>query len=401
MNFFARNNALCLAKIKGTSIGDHLDFIRGAAALAVVYCHLRVLFMHSVSPEIKLSITDRLFYLLGSYGRPAVMVFFVLSGWLISGGIVRGDRSGVWRWRDYIVSRGTRLYCVLVPSLILTLLWDCLSIAVARHRIPNDDTALAIISNSVIRLHTDAITFFGNLLFLQTIFVPPLGSNTALWSLANEFWYYLVFPCLWFAVARSDRRWWQRALYALAGVAILFFTGRDIALYFPIWLLGTGLCLVPSTPADIWRRFGAGATVACGALFALALLLRGMGRLPDSYRSDVAIAIPFSLVLYCVLHQRRPASKPLYSRISQTLSGFSYTLYLVHLPLLIFLRACLTYETAWMPTGQHWLALGAIFLGVLAYAYLLSRLTEARTERLKHWLRKLIGSMDAIVAGSR
>ena len=180
----------------------------------------------------------------------------------------------------------------------------------------------------------------------------------------------------------------------------MVFTGREIALYFSIWLLGAGLSLAPLAPDRIRRRFGAAATVACGTLFALALLLRGIGRLQDGYRSDAAIALSFSMLLYCVLHHRRPATNQLYSGISHTLSGFSYTLYVVHLPLLIFLRACLTYETAWLPDWKHWLALGAIFIGVLAYAYILSRFTEAQTERLKGWLRQVIGAKGAIKAGS-
>jgi peptidoglycan/LPS O-acetylase OafA/YrhL len=39
-----------------------------------------------------------------------------------------------------------------------------------------------------------ATTFVGNLAFLQTIAVPIFGTNGPMWSLANEFWYYLIFP---------------------------------------------------------------------------------------------------------------------------------------------------------------------------------------------------------------
>ena len=180
MNVGTQKNTLGFVEIRGTAAADHLDFIRGTAAISVLYCHLRVLFMHSIAPTIALNAATRLLYLLSSYGRPAVMVFFVLSGWLISGAIIRNNHSGTWRWRDYIVSRGVRLYCVLVPGLVLTLLWDCLSIAVARHRLPNSDTALAIIPNSVIQQHSGVIPFIGNLFFVQTIFVSPLGSNTVL-----------------------------------------------------------------------------------------------------------------------------------------------------------------------------------------------------------------------------
>ena len=212
-----------------------------------------------------------------------------------------------------------------------------------------------------------------------------------LWSLANEFWYYLAFPCLWFACARSGRQWWERLLYALTAVAILVCTGRDISLYFSIWLMGTCLCLVPPLQILNQRRLGVAATAGSGSLLAVVLLLIGIGRLPDGYGTDATIAVSFSLLLYCVLHHREPASNQLYSRLSRTLSGFSYTLYIVHLPFLIFLRACLTYETAWLPDWKHWLYLGAILVGVVAYAYLVSRVTEARTDWVKRWLTRFLG----------
>ena len=44
------------------------------------------------------------------------------------------------------------------------------------------------ISPETIQAHTTIAIFFGNAAFLQTIWVPYLGSNGALWSLSNEFW---------------------------------------------------------------------------------------------------------------------------------------------------------------------------------------------------------------------
>jgi hypothetical protein len=36
------------------------------------------------------------------------------------------------------------------------------------------------------------IAFLGNFAFLQTICVPIFGTNGPMWSLANEFWYYII-----------------------------------------------------------------------------------------------------------------------------------------------------------------------------------------------------------------
>ena len=61
--------------LRGTRASDHLDFIRGLAALAVVYSHARVLLIESVSSRTGPIV--RLLYLLSGYGHSAVMVFFV------------------------------------------------------------------------------------------------------------------------------------------------------------------------------------------------------------------------------------------------------------------------------------------------------------------------------------
>ena len=51
-----------------------------------------------------------------------------------------------------------------------------------------------IYPSSAIAQALTAPVFLGNAAFLQRILVPELGTNGPLWSLANEFWYYLLFP---------------------------------------------------------------------------------------------------------------------------------------------------------------------------------------------------------------
>jgi len=56
-----------------------------------------------------------------------------------------------------------------------------------------------------------------NVFFLQTITVPVYGSNSPLWSLANEFWYYLLFPLLLLA---PQRGWLKGGLLFAVALAI-------------------------------------------------------------------------------------------------------------------------------------------------------------------------------------
>ena len=59
---------------------------------------------------------------LGNLGNDAVMVFFVLSGFVIAYVADKKERTP----RDYFVSRFARLYSVVVPALLLTAIADFL-----------------------------------------------------------------------------------------------------------------------------------------------------------------------------------------------------------------------------------------------------------------------------------
>ena len=132
-------------------------------------------------------------YFLTGFGHQAVMVFFVLSGFLISSSILRSLSAGTWSWSGYAISRATRLYVVLIPGLLFGLLWDVLGkslfASTGLYTQP-----LGSFGGLVVQDALTAGNFFGTLFFLQTIVCSSFGSNGPLWSIANEFWYYVLFP---------------------------------------------------------------------------------------------------------------------------------------------------------------------------------------------------------------
>jgi peptidoglycan/LPS O-acetylase OafA/YrhL len=220
------------------------------------------------------------------------------------------------------------------------------------------------------------------------VVVPPLGSNTPLWSLTNEFWYYLVFPLVWIAVARSGVKFWVRTAYLVIASAILLLLGKFIAIYFAIWLLGALVSLTPEVTflqRNTARRVTT-ATVAGGLLTLLLIVKVRHGW--DEIMTDSLVAVVFAVLLYCMKHNCLPSTHATFRRLTAFFADFSYTLYLVHLPPLIFLRACLTYETAWPPVASSWLVLAGIVGGVVLYAYSISLITERQTEPLRRWLSK-------------
>src|SRR5262249_6167162 len=152
----------------------------------------------------------QLWYFGTGLGHQCVMVFFVLSGFFISSSVLRDLRDSNWSWSGYLKNRCSRLYIVLVPALLLTLFWDQLGMDwFNTPPIYYGRGNQNVIQNVMERTSLGILA--GNFFFLQTIFVPCLGSNGPLWSLSNEFWYYMLFPCLVLLLTPRYARWKKAA----------------------------------------------------------------------------------------------------------------------------------------------------------------------------------------------
>ena len=105
-----------------------LDLVRALAALLVLVEHWRNLFFIDY-PQIQAHrAAFAPVYLLTSAGHQAVVIFFVLSGYLISGSVFRTLDRNNWSWQTYLVHRLLRLWIVLIPGLLLCALWDAIGI---------------------------------------------------------------------------------------------------------------------------------------------------------------------------------------------------------------------------------------------------------------------------------
>jgi peptidoglycan/LPS O-acetylase OafA/YrhL len=102
--------------------------IRGLAAVMVLFFHVRYRFFLDYADLSEPTLLTRAWYVATAFGHDAVMVFFVVSGFLVGSGTLNACRTGRWNWPNYITARTVRLYVVLVPGLLLTLLWDQLGL---------------------------------------------------------------------------------------------------------------------------------------------------------------------------------------------------------------------------------------------------------------------------------
>lgn len=201
-----------------------ISALRSCAALQVLAAHVR----GELFPGLR-SLPDPTLWYQGlafvtGFSHMAVMVFFVLSGWLVGGGLL--NRLGEPQLLvPYAIDRFTRLWIVLIPTFILTLVLGIITGTVKPNRVsfaPENEYSVA--------------AFLGNLLGLQGMAVPRFGINYSLWSLSNEIWYYVLFPLLLLPFIGKSKLTKVTGLVTCAAIAYLLVD--EIMLYFLIWLLG-------------------------------------------------------------------------------------------------------------------------------------------------------------------
>ena len=108
-----------------------------------------------------------------------------------------------WTWRKYLIQRTARLWIVLIPALVIGGLLDCAGRFWLHSPVYLGTQGNHSIQGDVAQWLEPQV-LLGNLAFLQGTYSHTFGSNGPLWSLANEFWYYIWFPAVYFALKRRS-----------------------------------------------------------------------------------------------------------------------------------------------------------------------------------------------------
>lgn len=359
----------------------HLDLVRGLAAAAVALQHLRALFLFDWPQTTAHSYFAGLIYFLAKFGHPAVIIFFVLSGFLVGSTGLRAIENRTWSFPRYLLHRFLRLEIVLLPALLLGLLWDTTGIHLIHASALYNGGWHLIVRSGPIDLRW--LTLLGNAAFVQDILVPTFGSNTPLWSLSYEFWYYVLFGLLATAALKTVRLW-LRLVITILVIALAWFTGFAIMSLAPLWFLGLGIYLLPHR--DFSRRVKRILLTASTLVFITFLGVTYGTRAPVEVLTrplaiDLMTGALFGLVLYAMLHANPSHSR--YEQIAHTIAAPTYTLYANHLPAMMLLLACLGARQH--PTPAHCLELIGWFIIVWLYTYALYLLFEFRTPGIRNW----------------
>ncbi len=295
-----------------------LNFSRAIAALLVLLFHIRTTLM---VPYDELDVHNWLTkgaYAISTFGHDAVIIFFVLSGYLVGGAALRIDFTSSRDLRLYGIDRGIRIGPVLIAATVFS--------AVLQQAAPLPGCS------------DIPVTLVGNALALQNFLVRPLCNNLPLWSISNEVVYYFAFPVMLAVWSRAISIWLGISLVCvtLVGVLSLRLAPLDetnIVLDFPFWLIGAALWFLPDI-SPRWRWLA--------LLFVAAALL--FGRLEISkthfWFRDLFLAAAFSFLLATFRSQPMPQSGPraavagYIADCSRWFADFSFSLYVTHYPLI-------------------------------------------------------------------
>ncbi len=364
----------------------NLDLLRGIASLLVCSQHLRHFLFVDFHELEHHNLLHRLFYFLGALGHQSVVVFFVLSGFLVGGSVLESHQSGRWSWKLYAARRVSRLWAVLLPALLFTFICD----SVGRHFMPaayHGSFHEIYHLSFTVPLDLRWQTLLGNAFFLQTIYSNCFGTNSPLWSLAYEFWFYVLLPLvcsIWFV-----RSWAGR----LACVALLSLIVWWLPLYFSvgwaIFLLGTGAFLLGRSERarTLFRRNDWLVFTGVLAFCSLAISTR-----KPTWGTDCAVGIAFALLVTSLAWRGNPVAW--LTKTAVGLSEISYSLYLFHFPFMAFVVFCFFGGHKLQPTPVNWLLFSGLLTGTVLFGSGMWWCFERNTPRLRRWMESFTMSQS-------
>ncbi|MGF6777420.1 acyltransferase family protein [Paraburkholderia sp. GAS334] len=318
---------------------EHIvDAMRGFAALLVAYFHCRQVTwvgmetFHRTAGKV-LDFNTIVSYLTFpiAWGSAGVPIFFVISGYCIHrGGALRLAANPAYRLDavNFWARRFARIYPVLLAALLLTFALDSIS-----YQLPPVSHKLKDIG-----LHV----FLVNLFSLQGVAGRTYGSNGALWTLALEVQFYAVYPLLFALRRRTGMPWVVAIIAAINVVSALVLERHDIQFFTSYWLSWT----LGAWIAEAKAHAGARTRPLSPWLYAAAATFILAGFVAFHFGQYAAFqlwAIGFACYLLKALD--RPASNaPRFALLSR-LGDFSFSLYVVHLPLFVLLSALVFHST--------------------------------------------------------
>lgn len=337
-----------------------LDATRGLAALLVFPAHIGQIFFWRLTGPDSFSAL-----LCGAVARHAVLVFFLLSGHLVTKSIVQNvRRKGHFDPSEYVASRIARIYPPLIGAVSLCILLGVVVNGLGLHGsiaygLPHDlyraREAYVVTLDDVI----GALTMRGGLGI----------ADGALWTLFIEIQIYVL--------ALAIAVWWQRAILPRAWAFILGIVALHLLMpqlfFVAVWAMGAVTVFwLPGQRLMSAAMVAAFVVCAAFGIARPALFTTLMDHSPGHALQFVCC------IFYCGILFKFATALPS-PRVLVAAGGFSYSLYIIHFPLLLF---ALSLSETWIGYSYErtvLVTLGAATL-ILVFTIGFARLTERQSQ---------------------
>jgi peptidoglycan/LPS O-acetylase OafA/YrhL len=383
-----------------------LNLTRFVACEMVVVCHLLTKYQPAIG--------QASFRLGSTLGGVAVLLFFVLSGLLICYSSLNKLGNPSYRFRNFFVDRFSRIYSGLVPAMLIAAIiaaviyitnYSYFAYLCSMQSTPSLLTfgmTLGMIERFPVAFFNSLLSPFGLSFPLPS--VTPFGFNGILWTLSVEWWIYMAFG--WFVmgslslISKQNRSKAYKVLFFVVAAALsLLLAGllQEFSSFIIVWFVGALMMLAISSEAVRSKLSGTLAARFLAALFVLALAsaifgaytaFAWTGQYYDVFLGLQLSAFVFVGVLLLNGNRNERSSKwLLHKRVVNWVTvgaGFSYTLFLTHYPIVIFLNGLN------LPIDRFLMFLPILLITNLT-AFSIAFFTEKRHKDLAEAIKKRLG----------
>jgi peptidoglycan/LPS O-acetylase OafA/YrhL len=367
-----------------------LDGLRGIAALVVVVFHLSLIAQPFLDTH---STGDAWWWIsetplrLATDGTQAVLLFFVLSGLVVALPALRQGFQN-FSWKKYFGSRFLRLY---IPA------WGALAVSALLifcvPRVSSNVTANYWLSNTNAK-SIQPLTLLAD----ATLMKVGNAADNVLWSLRWEIVFSLLLP-LFVLAAILVRRSWIATILVVAGCIAL--TIGDPAhsngfFYLPIFFVGTLMAARLESIQEWSQRRGRAfwiAALSTSLFFMVASQVFSFAAPAPSVGGGILwslVGLGAAGVILCAIGFQSLRAF-LNRRVIQYLGRISFSLYLIHVPIIATL--------AFVLGDSQWWLVGIIGLPLsLGAATLFYRFIEVPSQRLAHRVGARVARPRGVVA---